>query len=278
MKAFVEYAVVRFMPFSETQEFANVGVVIWNSEKREVLTKLAPTPFSRINNFFDDLDGNLYKTARHFMDLELRRIQEYARDADPTNLDTIMNELTRQREGVMTFSESGMMLTEQPQKALEDLYSTFIGRDLKVPKEIRERVMVRELKNSFRKLPFEYKEHSLATNFGQFNVPLATEVDTKLRAIKPMAFNQNKPIEIADHGDKWVSRVRHALDAQTIEPSNFLFTIEKPKSKLDEALKAFESVEKGMKALGVNIIPYDRKSEILRFATPDIDSRDFELR
>lgn len=269
MKTLFEYAVVRFMPFAETQEFANVGIVLWASSPNIVLTKLAPAPFTRINNFFEDLDGNLYKKARHFMVMELERIKNYAMHSEGKQLDAIMHELTRHREGVMTFSETGALLAEHPETVLNQLYRTFIGRDLPANKEQRERIMVKELRSRLNSFPLQYKEKSLDTGFGQIKVPLVAEIGNCLRAIKPMAFNQAKPIDIADHGDKWISRVRHALDAKTIEPDDFLFTIEPPKSKKEDVLMAYESVQKGMRRLGVNVIPYQSTAEIIKFAEPD---------
>ncbi|WP_182036486.1 DUF3037 domain-containing protein [Vibrio diabolicus] len=279
MKTFVEYAIVRFMPISETQEFANVGIVLWSNTEHKVLTKLAPAPFHRINNFFDDVDGNLYKVARSLMEAELTRITNYVHGKGQKYTDSIMKEFTRQREGVMTFSEPGALLTNDPQIALEQLYNTYIGRDLKVTKEQRERSMVRELRACFNTLPLKYREKPLNTGFGEIKVPLVAAIGNDLRAIKPMAFNHSKPMDIADHGDKWISRIGHALKAGAISPENFLFTVEGPRSKKDDVLMAYDTVVQGMKDIGVNVIPFASTDDILDFAEPDFSngSKDFAL-
>lgn len=280
MKTFVEYAIVRFMPISETQEFANVGIVLWSNTEHKVLTKLAPAPFHRINNFFDDVDGNLYKFARSFMEAELARITTYVHGKGKEYTDSVMKEFIRQREGVMTFSEPGALITNDCQIALEQLYNTYIGRDLKVTKEQRERGMVRELRESFNTLHLKYKEKPLNTGFGEIKVPLVAEIGSELRAIKPMAFNHSKPMDIADHGDKWISRIGHALKAKAINPENFLFTVEGPRSQKDDVLMAYETVVEGMKGIGVNVIPFSSTRDILDFAEPDLTdtAKDFALR
>lgn len=51
MKKLVRYSVIRFMPFSETQEFANVGIVIHAPQTGEVQFKLANTRFGRVSQF-----------------------------------------------------------------------------------------------------------------------------------------------------------------------------------------------------------------------------------
>ena len=279
MKTLFEFAVVRFMPFAETQEFANVGIVLWSSNPNTVLTKLAPAPFNRINNFFDDLDGKLYGNAREIMELELRRIKHYVMNSSMKEFDAVMSELTRQREGVMTYSEVGGILADNAEYVLNKLYATFIGRDLPLNKEQRERLMVNELKTMFMNLPFKYKEKPLDTGFGKIKVPLVTIIGHELRAIKPMAFNQVKPMDIVEHGDKWISRIGHALDAKSVEAENFLFTVESPRSKKEEIIMAYESVVKNMNRLGVNVIPFDNTSNIMDFAEPDIlkNSDNFKL-
>ena len=270
MKTLYEFSVIRFMPFAETQEFANVGIVLWSSNPNVVLTKLAPAPFNRINNFFDDLDGKLYGNARQIMDLELDRIKRYVTSSSIKDFDSIMSELTRQREGVMTYSEVGGVLADNAEYVLEKLYSAFIGRDLPVSKEQRERIMVGELKNMFACLPYSYKEKPLDTGFGKIKVPLVTVIGHEVRAIKPMAFNQIKPMDIVEHGDKWISRIGHALDAKSVDAENFLFTVDTPKSKKEEILFAYESVINNMIGLGVNVIPFSNTSEVMSFANMDL--------
>jgi len=48
MKTLCLYAIVRFMPYAETQEFANVGVVMCVPDKNIFKFKLAPKHFARI--------------------------------------------------------------------------------------------------------------------------------------------------------------------------------------------------------------------------------------
>ncbi|MGL4711190.1 MAG: DUF3037 domain-containing protein, partial [Shewanella sp.] len=54
---------------------------------------------------------------------------------------------------------------------------------------------------------------------------------------------------------------------QTVEPQNMLFAIESPtKNKNDDLQDAFDVVEKGMRELEVNILPFDDKKAIYQFA------------
>lgn len=81
------YAVVRFMPFAETREFANVGVVVIAPKfglydfklapQKLVPQKFAPQKLGLVTQFFDDLDGMVYKYAIEGFEAELERVRNY---------------------------------------------------------------------------------------------------------------------------------------------------------------------------------------------------------
>jgi hypothetical protein len=71
------YAVVRFMPFAETREFANVGVVVIAPKFGLYDFKLAPQKLGLVTQFFDDLDGMVYKHVIEGFEAELERVRNY---------------------------------------------------------------------------------------------------------------------------------------------------------------------------------------------------------
>ncbi len=48
-----QYAIVRFMPYIETGEFANVGILLWAPKTRYLGFKLLRRKHARITQFFD---------------------------------------------------------------------------------------------------------------------------------------------------------------------------------------------------------------------------------
>ncbi|WP_143871538.1 DUF3037 domain-containing protein [Catenovulum sediminis] len=126
------YAVVRFMPFAETREFANVGVVVIAPKLGLYDFKLAPKSFKRVNQFFDDLDGVVYRHAIEGFESELTRIRQYLVDHHVygQNLVDYFKEITRTRESVLHFGEVGTLLTTDIKVATEQLYQRFIGRNV----------------------------------------------------------------------------------------------------------------------------------------------------
>ena len=57
MNTACHYAIVRFMPFIETGEFANVGVVMFAPQARYFGFKLLVNRQARVTNFFEQLDA-----------------------------------------------------------------------------------------------------------------------------------------------------------------------------------------------------------------------------
>lgn len=91
------YAVVRFMPFAETREFANVGVVAIAPKLGLYDCKLAPKTFNRVTKFFEDLNGVVYKHAIEGFEAELQRIRNYLvqHHVQGKGLVEYFNEITR---------------------------------------------------------------------------------------------------------------------------------------------------------------------------------------
>jgi len=69
-----QYAIVRFTPFVETGEFANVGIIMMAPKHRFFGFELETKRYGRITNFFEELDAKVYKKTLHNMKEELERI------------------------------------------------------------------------------------------------------------------------------------------------------------------------------------------------------------
>lgn len=262
------YAIIRFMPFLETEEFANVGVLLFAPQTGYSSFRLAPKRFARVTNFFDDLDGNIYQRGLNIFQTELQRVTEENRYLTGKILLNTFQEVTRLREGVFRFGNMSAILAEDPAKKLDELYDYFVGRDF-VTKEYREQVMVRSLRGGLRKhvsdVHFVQKELSgeLST---AITMPLVATIGNYLKVIKPLAFNHVKPMSLLEHGEKWIGRAKRLLNNETVQPQNMLFTVEKPTNCKNDLQAAYLEVEREMLNLGVNVLPFADKPSIYQFA------------
>ncbi|MCU8044394.1 MULTISPECIES: DUF3037 domain-containing protein [unclassified Shewanella] len=268
MTVLCHYAIIRFMPFLETEEFANVGVLLFAPKTGYSSFKMAPKRFARVTDFFDDLDGNIYQKGLDIFHTELQRVTEDHSFLTGKNQLSAFQEVTRLREGVFRFGNMSAILAEDPAKKLDELYDYFVGRDF-VTKEYREQVMVRSLRGGLRKnvsdMHFVQKELTGELNTA-IKMPLVATLETHLKVIKPLAFNHTKPISLLEHGEKWIGRAKRLLNNETVQPRHMLFTVEKPANCKNELEAAYLEVEREMLNLGVYVLPFADKQSIYQFA------------
>ena len=111
MKLACNYAVVRFLPYAATEEFVNVGVVLHCAATAYLDFRLAKK-WSRVTEFFPELDTALYRNALQMFRLDLGSLKEATGTNHPQQLvmedtiggyDTIFRELVRPRESLFRF-------------------------------------------------------------------------------------------------------------------------------------------------------------------------------
>lgn len=132
------YAIARFMPFVETGEFANVGVVLFAPKARYFGFQLLGRRYARVTNFFDQFDGQVFRVAlRQFGD-ELQRVKDLmnghgtdqkARRLDPNGAIAHWLEVVKPRETMLRFGEPRVVLARAPEQQLPALYAHYVERN-----------------------------------------------------------------------------------------------------------------------------------------------------
>ncbi len=132
-----QYALLRFRPFAETGEFANVGVVLLAPEARFFGFRLLKR-YGRITQFFKELDKKVYLNGRELFKEELERfaaqLRNLALDGRKTVPDVrlavdLFAELVRHREAILQFDERRVVLADDPKAKLNALYDYYAERN-----------------------------------------------------------------------------------------------------------------------------------------------------
>jgi hypothetical protein len=275
------YAVIRFMPFAETREFANVGVVVIAPKLGLYDFKLAPKTFNRVTKFFDDLDGVVYKHAIEGFEEELKRIRNYLvhNHVQGKRLVDYFKEITRTRESVLHFGEVGTMLTDNINVAVDKLYERLIGRNFTESKEYKEQQMIRVLKSQLTaKLPsgIRYTKQNLKADMYDIPVPLATRINDSYRIIRPLAFEQQNVLLAMEHGEAWVNRLKKLIKFEVVQADKALVAFEKPVHRKQEFMKVYEDVVGEIKSLGALTKDYGDTDSIIQFASADLSPESVE--
>jgi hypothetical protein len=135
------YAVLKFIPYPETGEFVNLGVVVHCASAGLLTSRVETTRHQRVANFFPKLDLNRFHQALAAMLAEVRRVEQLqaTNPTDPNRGRALFVELVRPREGVFRFSESRTILTSEPQHAADILFERYITQFSAPPQTSQEK-------------------------------------------------------------------------------------------------------------------------------------------
>jgi len=269
-----QYALLRFRPFAETGEFANVGIVLLAPEARFFGFKLL-NRYGRITQFFKELDKKVYLNGRMLFKEELERfaaqLRKLALDGRKSVPDVrlavdLFAEFVRHREAILQFDERRIVLAEDPKAKLNALFDFYVERNF-VTKEYQERL----LESSIRKLLFSaqvgevYRQEKLGDADFAVNFPFVRMAEGHAdRVIKPLYLAQNDTTKIITHGGQWVDKIRRLRKRQAL-PERVLFPVTAPAIDA-RAYRAFEEIREDLAAERVEIVAAASDQQILNFA------------
>lgn len=262
------YAIVRFVPYPETGEFANVGIVLACPTKGYFNFKLQTRRYRRLTQFFRDLDANVYRRAIHAFSDELLRIQQLTfRNSTADTVRTQFQAITHPRDAILQFSPERPMLADDPSKALETLFARYVEHDFVTP-EYREIQLERRVQQLINGLSLEtpFRKGEIATEGFVVKFPLIQTINEQSKkVIKPFYLGHEEPNQIYTHGDKWVSALRRLKERDKL-PKKVLFSVEGPGEDLiGLRTRAYEETCKNLEEFAQVITPYETE-KIVNFA------------
>lgn len=272
-KQLCHYAIVRFLPYVETGEFANVGIVLMCPETGYFDFRLM-THIRRITAFFEELDAGIYRRARDDFQKELKRFQHYFTHGQFNGYvgqalaKQVFNELTRPREVMMRFDEPRVLLTDGPAQQLEDLFAHYVERNF-ASKAYQERLLDKAVHKLLleAKLGKEYQPRTLgdqAVFHARFPFVKA-RAEKPLKAIKPLHLAHEDPTLIFEHGWAWKGKLEK-LRALRLLPEQVLMPVQGPLDRHGARYDTFKEITGQLAANDVVIVEADCTDDILTFA------------
>lgn len=262
------YSIVRFSPYPETEEFANVGVVVCAPKEKYFDFQITKRNDSRVRNFFHD--DCIFPIAKDAINQELRIAKTKSTEvvgAQP--LAQFFNYFTAKRESIFHFSPVRVVMTSNPKAEMERIYNKYVNH-ADYSKTRREEVLAKELKNSIERidgLKNVFKSQTINGYFAKFSMPLVAKRNEIItRAIKPLAFEQTEPGKMMEHGDTWIMRVTRAAEENLLDLENVLFTIEEPENPSSGQIKVLDSIKRTMDSKKIYHLPSNDEDMAVKFA------------
>lgn len=264
------YAIVRFLPYAETQEFANVGIVLACPETGFFGFRLEIRHTKRFTDFFKELDARVYRHAIAGFELELERIAGVVarRRPSPDQMRSLFDALVHPREAIIRFGSARALLTEDPQQAVEKLFGHYVGRDF-VTHDYKEQTLTKRVRGLLDglDLPAPFREKEIGDDYVHAQFPLVQVADEKaVKAIKPFFLAQEEPIKILKHGGLWVEQVKFLRRRQLL-PDAVMFAVEGPEPSEGMRFEAFEEICADLRGYDVQVAVAAHEQQIKAFAT-----------
>lgn len=275
-----QYAIVRFSPFIETGEFANIGIIMIAPKHNYFGFQLATKRFGRITRFFDDIDASVYRKTINNFKVEMKRIADtlnshsfhnHANSSSENFFNDIFNEITRSRETIIRFSDIRTVLANNPQGKLTELFEYYVERNF-VTKEYKETI----LEKGLRKLLLEanigkqYTRKIIGDDAYHVSFPFVAHKkgNHNDRIIKPLHLGHDESTKIYEHGDSWVSKIQRLKEKRYLQTKNVLFTLSGPEFDTGIRFEVYSEIEKKLLDTGVQVISFENNREkIINFAT-----------
>ncbi len=275
MKTACHYAIVRFLPFVETGEFANVGVVMFAPNARYFGFQLLGNRHARVTNFFEQLDAKVFRTSmRTFLD-ELQRIDAMLKqmgtdrrfkELDRDGAIRLWGEVIKPRETMLRFSESRLVLADDPRAKLPALFQYYVERNF-ATREYQEQILERGVRGWLREAKLAERFHAGRVGNDEYHAqfPFVAGPDDKPeKIIKPLNLAHADAAHIIDHGGQWIVRI-NALKKRGLLPTKVLFTVDGPEDETPRG-KARREVVGELGETGVIVAPYGQSQPIIEFA------------
>jgi len=267
-----QYAIIRFLPYAETGEFANVGIVLACPETGFLDARLMPTKKTgRIAGFFEQLDKQVYRRTLSYLDEELQRVRGIVHEAGHHGGGALVKQmfagLTRPREALLRFSEIRVVLADDPAMTMDKLFARFVERDF-VNKQYHDKLLERGVREVLMRANLReyFKSSEVGSESLHIHVPFVHTRDGQpTHAIKPLDLGKDEANQVYEHGGHWLERVRR-LEKHELLPNAMLFAVKAPAPADTAVRKAAEEIICDLREVGVVVAEATDATAIIKFA------------
>lgn len=272
------YSIVRFAPFVETGEFANVGVLLICPEFGFLDYRIESRRVARISRFFEPIDADFVRESIRAADYELNRLkrslgrmevgQPQLKFGGTNPVEVLFREMIRRREGIVRYSEVRSVKTASPSSEIKRIFEFYVRKSF-VTHDYRERVLENEIRSYLKKTDFSEKFRRTELDDGLYRrkFPFVYMQDgSAQKVIKPIYLGQKRPTEIIDHAVKWSTAVDRFKKARKIS-GEVLFPVEGPSEFSNRSHRAHIDAMRLLEDVGIRTISFQEHSKIGEFAT-----------
>ncbi|MEO5716632.1 MAG: DUF3037 domain-containing protein [Luteolibacter sp.] len=134
-QAVCNYALLRFLPYPETGEFVNVGVVVNCLQPCFLNFRVEEKMTARVKALFPQQNEKKFEAAQAAMREELGRVAAMVAEArDPKSCKIAFNEVVRPRESLLRFGEARTITSSDVENLADDLFNRYVRMEVAEPR------------------------------------------------------------------------------------------------------------------------------------------------
>lgn len=224
------FSIVQFVPYTETGEFANIGVVLTCPQTGYFNFLLQNKKSKRVTDFFDSLGRGFYLSAVRAVEEELSRLRATAYQLPAGDraeaLRGMFTALVQPREAIVKFSPSKVLITSDAAEALREKFDHYVDHSFATPEYVEHTMngRLRDLLHGL-DLPAPFKPARLGNDVVHAKFDFVQTLDSHhLKVIKALNLSQSEANDIAAHGDVWMGKISR-LGRQQLLPKDVLINV-----------------------------------------------------
>jgi hypothetical protein len=236
-----EYQLLRYRPDAVSGEFANVGVIVFDSRSKQVAGRFLEK-VARVSQFFPGINGRyLSKVLKHIAKDVDRLAGQFSSELDVfpcADLEQVSRAILAKDDSSLYFTETLKGLDLNITAMLDNLFDRMVVAHL--PEDDHHFVSDRDVWTKVYKQHFERREitrnlvsHTVATSLDTFEFEHAWK-NGQWNCFEPLNFDLQKDQSVKDKAYKWQAKLNQLNSAN--EPIRFYMLSAMPE---DADLKSF---------------------------------------
>ncbi len=271
-----QYSVIRFLPYRETEEFANVGILLYCDKLGYLHHRVEKSKHNRITDFFTELYSHVFTEGVKTLAKELKTLasndrgdQDQALIGTTSDLRQAFDYLVRPRRTLFYFSTPRLIQTKSPENALRELFQYYVERLFAQQAEYQEKKLQIKVSNCLSQIHVRanYKEERLGKP-DSFTMPFPFVYHASKKAskaIKPISFVLEDTTSIWGKGDRLFAGFKRLRNWKRL-PKRVLLPINYPEKgkRYDVTMEVCDELGKVDGLEIVNVADVDRIKNFAR--------------
>ena len=265
-----QYAVLRYMPDAVTQEFVNIGVLLF-SHRENYLKIHVSHKYKRVSQMFDGVEPLAFRRIWGTVEKAVGRVsagleQPSLFEERVVDLETLLRRILPENDASLSFSKVSSGITDNLDNELDYLYQRLV--EYYLPNQERTSRTDDEV---WLEYVTAFKERNILPHLGKVTIPTNTFSYTFEHAFKnerwhpvePVSFDLSSATYIEDKAARWIGK---AVMLSTSDQIGTLYILSgKPRNS--ELIPAYDAAKRGLEenTQGIDVQVID-ESEVDSFS------------